>query len=388
MRVFFLSAAEFLSDYEPNGEALIAWNLLAELCSRGHEVVACVKQSRISQRAPFEIVEIGPGSSRESLSAHGYASAACTELQRRSPGSFDVAHWLFPDGGWGLSKRRLPRNLPLVVGPLVMPWTAPRRWWPPGRLVEQTVSPLLLARQKRLLQRASRVLIAYPDVRSRLPVGALERSVELPFGVPRDATPDTGLPKTPRVLFVGRLEVSKGVIDLLDAAVELRAELGSFEMAFIGSGTLLPAFPALVAQRGLASHVRLLGRLIPERVAVEMAASSVVCLPSHGEPFGMALLEAMRAGRAVVATNEAGPASIVVDGVGGRLVSPRQPTQLASALMSLLSDRTRLRAAGDFNRRCVEERYSLSTVVDRLESVYWLVSGKRSGTCQRSSVAA
>jgi glycosyltransferase involved in cell wall biosynthesis len=170
--------------------------------------------------------------------------------------------------------------------------------------------------------------------------------------------------------------VLKGVLDLLDAASRLRQELPAFEITLVGSGSLSDVLAELVALRGLEKHVRALGRVPPERVFEEMDASSVVCVPAHGEPFGMVLLEAVRAGRAVVATNEGGPRSIVVDGKGGRLVPANSPADLAVALAALLSDRTASEDAGRFNRERFEQRYALDSVVERLEMTYRAVSGK------------
>jgi glycosyltransferase involved in cell wall biosynthesis len=91
----------------------------------------------------------------------------------------------------------------------------------------------------------------------------------------------------------------------------------------------------------------------------------------------MVLVEAMRAGRAVVATNEGGPRSIVVDGKGGRLVPVRSPARLAAALAELLSDRGALERAGRFNRERFEQRYALGKIAERLEMTYRAPVGAR-----------
>jgi glycosyltransferase involved in cell wall biosynthesis len=84
----------------------------------------------------------------------------------------------------------------------------------------------------------------------------------------------------------------------------------------------------------------------------------------------MSILEAMSTGRAVVAVDDAGPAVLVDRERGGRLVPPDDRDALADALAGLLDDHTALVAAGAFNRARVEQEYSLTQMVDRIESVY------------------
>jgi glycosyltransferase involved in cell wall biosynthesis len=193
---------------------------------------------------------------------------------------------------------------------------------------------------------------------------------ELPFGITLNAITRHPVPETPRVFYAGRLEAEKGLFDLLDAADRVITRLPSAEFVLAGDGSLRDALAEQIARRGLSGSVRLLGAITPAAVSHEMGLASLVCLPSHGEPFGMVLLEAMRAGRAVVATAEGGPPSIVVDGEGGRLVPTRSPEALAHAIMALLTDPVALVAAGEFNQRRVQEKYDLESVTSTLEGFY------------------
>jgi glycosyltransferase involved in cell wall biosynthesis len=74
-------------------------------------------------------------------------------------------------------------------------------------------------------------------------------------------------------------------------------------------------------------------------------------LPSHQEPFGTVLAEAMNAGTPVVATRVGGLAEVVEDGVTGRLVEPGDPDALAAAVLEVLRDRETMGAAG---RECAK----------------------------------
>jgi glycosyltransferase involved in cell wall biosynthesis len=77
-----------------------------------------------------------------------------------------------------------------------------------------------------------------------------------------------------------------------------------------------------------------------------MPSLDVLVLPSHQEPFGTVLAEAMNAGTPVVATRVGGLAEVVDDGVTGRLVAPSDPAALAAAVADVLVHREAMGEAG------------------------------------------
>ena len=89
----------------------------------------------------------------------------------------------------------------------------------------------------------------------------------------------------------------------------------------------------------------------------------VLVLPSHEEPFGTVLAEAMAVGTPVVATRVDGLAEVVDDGVTGRLVAPGDPAQLAAAVLDVLRDRERMGAAAREQAR----RFDASRYAERVE---------------------
>lgn len=369
MKIFFPSAAEVLTDFEPNGEGLIAWNLLSGLASRGHEIVACVGQSRLSTPAPFDVVEVGATTRFEVVQPLTYAAAAERELRRRGRRAFDVAHWLFPSGALGLRAGSMC-GVPLVVGPLPQNWPSPKRRWPPGFLVRRAMGPWLERRRRSMLSAAETILVANRGALVSWPQVPAERTKVLPFPIRLEDFPMFANVATPVVLFIGRLEREKRVDDLLAAFAMVLERVPDAHLVIAGDGTQRHELEQMTRILTIERAVTFVGVVQRSQVATRIAECAVTCLPSNGEPFGMVLLEAMACGRPVVATRSGGPASIVSDPDGGRLVSVGNPSALAEALVEFLVNPSRAKRAGIFNRDRVERLYALDRVLDQLVDVY------------------
>jgi len=141
------------------------------------------------------------------------------------------------------------------------------------------------------------------------------------------------------VCCVARLSPQKGLYDLLAAARLLKPDLPSARFVVIGDGELRAALSKEVVQAGLAETVWLAGDQPPSEVARWLQAADLFVLPSHfeGGP-ATALVEAMAAGCAVIATRVSGSDELIPDPEYGVLVEPRAPDALAAAIRRLLLD--------------------------------------------------
>jgi glycosyltransferase involved in cell wall biosynthesis len=128
------------------------------------------------------------------------------------------------------------------------------------------------------------------------------------------------------VLFIGRLDKQKGVDILLDAVAELGARVA---VRIVGDSVVNST-----KKLKIPDHVKMMGWLCPTGVSGQLAACDLVVMPSRWEGFGLVAIEAMRAGKPVVATRVGGLASIVVDGVTGSLVTKESVAQLSEAIIS------------------------------------------------------
>jgi glycosyltransferase involved in cell wall biosynthesis len=135
---------------------------------------------------------------------------------------------------------------------------------------------------------------------------------------------------TPLVVYVGRLTIAKGVVDLLKAWTRVRRTFPTAHLALVG--------PASDSMPGLPSAgVLTPGAVDAATAALWLSAADVVAVPSHYEGFGLSALEAMASARPVVATRVGGLPEVVTADAGA-LVDPHDPDALATALLGMLED--------------------------------------------------
>ena len=140
----------------------------------------------------------------------------------------------------------------------------------------------------------------------------------------------------PVLVAVGRLAPQKGYPVMLRALAEVRRSVPA-RLLVLGDGEERARLEALAAELGLADEVDFLG-FVPNPFAY-MRAASAYLLSSHWEGFPFVLVEASRAGAAIVATNcPYGVDEVVVPGESGLLVPPADPPALAAAIVRVLRE--------------------------------------------------
>lgn len=163
------------------------------------------------------------------------------------------------------------------------------------------------------------------------------------------------------VLYVGKFSPGKGTADLVAAARQVAGEFPDALFLFVGDGVLDTA----------ADNVRRLGPLPNRDVLVLYPLAAAVVVPSViPDALSRVILEAMAAGRPVVATRVGGTPELVIDGKTGLLVERHAPEALARAIASLLRDEGLRASLGAGARRHVAERFGADDSVDRLLAVY------------------
>lgn len=151
------------------------------------------------------------------------------------------------------------------------------------------------------------------------------------------------------ILFVGRFEKRKGAKFLLRAIPAIRERYPDTRFIFVGEGNLRPGFQRFVERHGW-RDVLFTGYASDEDMPRYFASADIFCSPATGgESMGVVLLEAMAAGKPVVASNIEGYATVIDSGRDGLLVPPRDSEALAVSIGRVLASnmlRHRLTTAG------------------------------------------
>jgi glycosyltransferase involved in cell wall biosynthesis len=167
---------------------------------------------------------------------------------------------------------------------------------------------------------------------------------------------------------VARLDPVKDHPGLLRAVHALRGRYPALHLVLIGDGEARASLEALVRSLELEQAVTFVGEVRDGRNHHHGFDLSVLCSVSEG--FPNTLVEAMAAGRPVVATAVGGSIDAVVDGETGLLVPPGSVEQLAAALARLLDEPELRRRLGDAGRARARRLYTASDTIATLERMY------------------
>lgn len=181
------------------------------------------------------------------------------------------------------------------------------------------------------------------------------------------------------VLFLGRLHPQKGVDVLLDAFVSLARAVPEAKLVLAGPDehNLSSQLSAQAESKGLAERVVFPGMVVGEEKLELLARADVFVLPSTGEGFSMAILEALASGTPVVVSPECNFPKVA--DVGAGKVVDRDPTKLSDAIRSYLEDSELARVAGQAAYEFAKDELGWSSIVARLEQIYLVALEQRPG---------
>ena len=172
------------------------------------------------------------------------------------------------------------------------------------------------------------------------------------------------------ILFVGRMEKRKGLKYLLEAYSRLKWEYPNIRLIVVGPGNLDKDSHRILSARN-PQDVVLVGGVPYDDLPRYYASADIYCSPATGqESFGIVLLEAMAAGKPIVASAIEGYMGIIKHGEQGLLFPRRDPEALAETLASLINSPLYARRLGDTGRRMVEQ-YRWGVVARQVETYYY-----------------
>jgi L-malate glycosyltransferase len=274
---------------------------------------------------------------------------------RREGRPVDLLHAHVHRGAWtamiaGASARR-----PFVVS------EHSSEWGPTG------IAPGALRRARISFARAAVVCPASEYLRERIEAHGIEANFRVvPNPVDTELfRPGTSATGPARMIAVAALQPAKGIAQLLDAVQAL--DRSDFTLDVVGDGPNRAEYERKVRSAGLGDRVSFHGAQPKPAVAALMGAADFLVLPSLGETFSVAVIEAMACGLPVVATRVGGVPELV-DADTGLLVEPGSAEALAAGIERMIDGHSDYRP-GPIRERAVS-RYSLDAVGDAWSAVY------------------
>ncbi|WP_103334272.1 glycosyltransferase [Pseudotabrizicola formosa] len=174
----------------------------------------------------------------------------------------------------------------------------------------------------------------------------------------------------PHLVAIGRLSEQKGFALLIEAVARAVQALPGLQLTLVGDGDLRPQIEAAIARHALARHVTLTGWLDEARVREALGRAQALVVPSFAEGLPVVIMEAMAAGRPVIATSIAGIPELVTP-ESGWLVPAGSAAALAQAMQDMASTPPeRLSAMGRAARLRVLDRHDINREAEKLTELF------------------
>jgi len=206
---------------------------------------------------------------------------------------------------------------------------------------------------------AEKISVIYNGVNFKGQHDSQEKNPKMPFKIED---------KDRILMTVGRLHKQKGHCYLIQAVSKVRKEFPKVKLLLTGEGEEENNLKKLVKSLDLTNKVIFAG--LSSDIEEILPIAELFILPSLWEGFPNALLEAMAAGKPVVATQVGGIPEIVVHGETGVLIPPRDTDALAIAIIDLLQNKLKAKNMGEAGRIRAGKRFSIYKMIEKTENLY------------------
>lgn len=176
-------------------------------------------------------------------------------------------------------------------------------------------------------------------------------------------------PLAPLIFFIGRLVTQKGPDLLVNAISHVLRYRWDARFVIAGGGGMRGHLEYLTRKNGVSHAVQFLGYIPDEEYLELLNASDIVCIPSRNEPFGLVLLEAWSAGKAVVATDVGGLGENINNFVNGIKVFPT-PESIAWGINYIINDPQGVKSLGEQGQKAARKFFNWNTIVSRYLKFY------------------
>jgi len=173
------------------------------------------------------------------------------------------------------------------------------------------------------------------------------------------------------ILFVGRLEKAKGLIELIDSFENLNKKYKNVKLLIAGNGSLKNF---IIKKSNKSKNIVYFGHLSFEKLKKIYKISDIFVLPTYYESFGLVLIEAMAFRLPIISTLVEGPMNIVENGKSGFLIKPKDRKELTKKLEILINDEELRKKMGKYGREKVEKEFNWDSLSKKIFNIYHYLS--------------
>lgn len=212
-------------------------------------------------------------------------------------------------------------------------------------------------------------LAAYRDFVPGQVVVALPNSID-PTPYARSHHAPAAPPAPLRLIYVGRLVRDKGLHEALAGLAQARAEGVAATLLVAGSGPEEASLREQAHRLGLDGHVRFVGPVFDDSKLALYGQADLLLLPTYAEGLPYVLLESMAAGVPAITTRVGAIPDVMVEGVHGLFVPPRDEAAICRAILRLANDRALLADMGAACRRRIAHSYTIERMAGDFSRLY------------------
>ncbi len=176
-------------------------------------------------------------------------------------------------------------------------------------------------------------------------------------------------PKTPRVLYVGRVDPEKSIGNVLTAFAEVLEKMPQAELVIVGDGTDRRRLLDLAKSLGIEKNVKFPGRIMPPDVIDIYRSATLFVTASETETQGIVLIEAAATGLPLVAVDAGAVRELCQNKKNGILCEPRDTEQMAKAILKILSDEDLQQRYGEKSLE-IAKQHDLNRTLRRFVEIY------------------
>ena len=171
------------------------------------------------------------------------------------------------------------------------------------------------------------------------------------------------------VLYVGRLDYRKGLIDLIKVAQILKDNKKPIKILIVGTGPLYKYIKAMIRKYDL-DNIELTGYVPRKRLLWLYRNAEIFTFPSHYEGLPTVILEAMACGLPVVASDIPAHRDIIIHGYNGLLSRRGSPDSIARNILTLTENEKLQRKLGKNARKTIENKFTWDKICKKFEKIY------------------